>query len=179
MFWTIMGVVFGAICAIAAIISIPRKNLRRKRNINELFMGKQLVSKRNALEISGELESGLSNQYWLHIYNAGNRENGVRTILFYKGKPHRNGYLFEAYPVSEDGHYLQLKTGESKDIFLDSSEIVKSYEKNNGKCFGKPTDEVHVLLKDLWENHYVINTQIRIEGFRALAKCNKTEGTSD
>ena len=179
MIWTILGVVFGAIGAVAAVLSIPNNRKRRKRNINELFMGKQLVSHRGALEISGELEGGLSNQYWLHIYNASNRENGVKAILLFKGKPNRDGFLFEAYPISEEGHFMQLKSGESKDIFLDSVKIVQSYKLHNGECFGKPTDEIHVLLKDLWDNHYVINTQIRIEGFRLLAKCNTSEESSD
>ena len=170
MFWTALGVVFGGIGAIVALLSFINTKKTRKRSLNELFIGKQLVSKRGALEISGELESGLSNQYWIHIYNSGNRENGLKAILFFKGNPKRRGFLFEAYPISENGHFFQIKKGETKDIYLDSAQVIENYEKNNGKWFGKATDDIYILLKDLWENRYIINTHLRIEGFKELVK---------
>ena len=170
MIWTILGVIFGGMGAIVALFSFVETKKTRKRTLNEVFMGKQLVAKKGALEVSGELESGLSNQYWIHIYNVGNRENGIKTILLYKGNPKRRGFLFEAYPISENGHFLQLKAGETKDIYLNAMHISQSYDKNNGQSFGKSTDEIYVLLKDLWENHYIINTHLRIEGYKVLAK---------
>ena len=63
MIWTILGVIFGGMGAIVALFSFVETKKTRKRTLNEVFVGKQLVAKKGALEVSGELESGLSNQY--------------------------------------------------------------------------------------------------------------------
>ena len=69
------------------------------------------------LEVSGELEAGLSNQYWIHICNIVDRENGIRSLSVYLGNPYKDGRIIDAYPISENGHYIRLKPGDSKDIF--------------------------------------------------------------
>ena len=168
MFWTVFAGICAAISAVAALLSLPAVRKSRHITIGEVVTGKQLKTKMNGLEVSGELEAGLSNQYWIHVCNIGDRENGIRSLTIYLGNPNLDSHIIDIYPVSENGHYLQLKSGEATDIYLDSCRIVRSFQARINPYNPEPKENVFILIKDLRGNRYTLNTFMQIKHFMAL-----------
>ena len=174
-FWTVLGTIFAAISAVSAVIALPLNKRRRARSLPEYLVGKELKSKRNALEVSGEFEIGCSNQYWIHVCNIGSRENGIKSVLLYYGNPNKGGHLIDAYPISVEGHYLQLMPSKMWDLYLDPSTIVKQFLSRLGSYISTPSQEIFVLVKDLWGNSYLLNTHLRIDKY---LEANEPRGNS-
>jgi len=150
MIWNIIGALGSVATAIMLIIS--------------------MLPFRSRLKIEGSIESINKTQYVLRIYNTRNTDNGIICIDFFKGSPNRESHLLNALQITEEGHYMRIPKDSAKEIYLDPSEFVDDYWRRMGNAFGKPTDKVYILIRDIKGHRYVINTGVNMDFFKAIAE---------
>ena len=138
-----------------------------------------LLKFKKRLAISGEILIRNTERYLIRIENNTLYDNEIESITFWKGNPIKTTttpVLFFCPELSTLGQQINKNThnviipkGVHIEILIPCHDIAIHYE-GIGEAVGKLYDTIYILVKDLRENKYCINTHSNIDVFRLGSK---------